>query len=58
MLPAVTEGVHMVATTGREVFTAYEPNPRGPVFMTLIERTLGTDVTTRTWDTIRKCLDM
>ncbi len=57
ILPAVTEGVHMMATTGREVFTAYVPNPRGPVFMTLIERTLGSDVTTRTWDTVRKCMN-
>jgi hypothetical protein len=24
------------------------------VFMTLIERTFGKDVTTRTWDTVRK----
>jgi uncharacterized protein (DUF1697 family) len=55
ILPAAADGVCMVATTGREVFTAYLPNARGPVFMTTIERTLGTDVTTRTWDTVRKC---
>jgi hypothetical protein len=39
---------------GREVFTAYVPSPRGPVFMTLIEKTFGRNVTTRTWDTVRK----
>jgi hypothetical protein len=31
------------------------PNPRGAVFMTLIEKTFGDKVTTRTWDTIKKC---
>jgi hypothetical protein len=41
---------------GTEVFSAYVPSPRGPVFMTLIEKTFGTEVTTRTWDTVRKCV--
>lgn len=54
-LPLEKDGVHILATTGREVLTAYVPNPRGAVFMTLIERTFGTNVTTRTWDTVRKC---
>ena len=39
---------------GREVFSAYLPTPKGPVFMTLIERTFGKEVTTRTWDTVAK----
>ena len=38
-----------------QVFSAYVPGPRGPVFMTLIEKTFGTALTTRTWDTVRKC---
>ena len=42
-------------TAASEVFTACEPSPRGPVFMTLLERTFGKDITTRTWDTVRKC---
>lgn len=54
-LPIETEGVRILATTGREVLTAYLPNTRGPMFMTLIEQTLGASVTTRTWDTVRKC---
>jgi hypothetical protein len=33
------------------------PSPRGAVFMGLIERTFGKDVTTRTWDTIRKVVE-
>ena len=47
--------MRILASTGREVFTAYVPSPRGPVFMTLIEKTFGSEVTTRTWDTVRKC---
>jgi hypothetical protein len=42
------------STHGAEVFSAYLPNPRGPLFMQLIERTFGKNVTTRTWDTVRK----
>jgi uncharacterized protein (DUF1697 family) len=54
-LPIDTDGVRMLSMRGREIFTVYVPNPRGPVFMTLIEKTFGTQVTTRTWDTVRKC---
>ena len=54
-LPIATDGVEMLATTGREVFITYLPNPKGPVFMTLIEKTFGVNVTTRTWDTVRRC---
>ena len=39
---------------GREVFSAYVPSPKGPVFMALIEKALGKDVTTRTWETVGK----
>jgi len=38
----------------REVFSTYVPSPRGPVFMTLIEKTFGHAVTTCTWDTVEK----
>jgi uncharacterized protein (DUF1697 family) len=54
-LPLETDGARILAVHGREVFTAYVPNPRGAVFMTLIEKTFGANVTTRTWDTVRKC---
>lgn len=54
-LPIEVDGARILAINGREVFTAYVPNPRGPVFMTLIEKTFGTNLTTRTWDTIKKC---
>ena len=55
-LPLETDGAQIVAMNGCEVFSAYVPGPRGPVFMTLIEKTFGSDVTTRTWETIKKCV--
>src|SRR5262249_32615050 len=54
-LPPEVAGARILAMDGREVFTAYVPTPRGPVFMRLIEKTLGKEVTTRTWDTVKKC---
>jgi len=54
-LPVAADGARILALKEGEVFTAYVPSPRGPVFMRLIEKTFGTDVTTRTWDTVRKC---
>jgi len=53
-LPVVLDGARILAALGREVFSSYVPGPRGPVFMTLIEKTFGKDVTTRTWDTVKK----
>ena len=53
-LPIELHGARILALDGREVFSAYLPGPRGPVFMSLIEKTFGKDVTTRTWDTVRK----
>ena len=44
----------VASVEGGEVFSAYLPGPRGPVFMSLIERTFGKQVTTRTWETVRK----
>jgi hypothetical protein len=35
------------------IFSYYLPNPKGPVFMTLLEKTLGKAQTTRTWQTLR-----
>lgn len=54
-LPVESDGARILAMHGREVYSAYVPSARGPVFMTLIEKTFGKDVTTRTWETIRKC---
>lgn len=49
------EGARILAVQGREILTAYVPQPGNPVFMTLIEKTFGKDITTRTWDTVTKC---
>ena len=53
-LPVELHGARLLALQGRELYSAYLPTPKGPVFMTLIERTIGKDVTTRTWDTVIK----
>lgn len=54
-LPLVSDDAYVLGTIGREVFTVYMPNPKGPVFMQLIDRAFGANVTTRTWETVRKC---
>jgi uncharacterized protein (DUF1697 family) len=54
-LPLERDGARILKLAGTEVFTAYEPGPKGAVFMTLLERTFGKDITTRTLDTVRKC---
>jgi uncharacterized protein (DUF1697 family) len=53
-LPLELDGASILCVHGREVFSAYVPNPRGPVFMTLIEKTFGERQTTRTWGTLEK----
>jgi uncharacterized protein (DUF1697 family) len=55
VLPIESDGARVLAVVGREVFSAYEPSANGPVFMTLIEKAFGKDITTRTWETVRKC---
>ena len=54
VLPVELDGARVLCVRGREVYSDYVPTPKGPVFMTLIEKTLGKDVTTRTWDTVVK----
>lgn len=54
-LPIERDGVAILKRVGTEVYTTYLPNPKGPVFMTLLERTFGKDITTRTLETVRKC---
>lgn len=53
-LPIELHGAQILSMKGGEVFSAYVPHPKGPVFMTLIEKTFGKEVTTRTWDTVAK----
>ena len=54
-LPIDLDGASILKITPGEVLCAYVPNPKGPVFMRLLERTCGQDITTRTLDTVRKC---
>lgn len=53
-LPISRDGARVLVLAGHEVFSAYVPSPRGPVFMTLIQKAFGDEVTTRTWDTLKK----
>jgi uncharacterized protein (DUF1697 family) len=53
-LPIELHGARILSMKGGEIFSAYVPSPKGPVFMTLIEKTFGKEVTTRTWDTVAK----
>jgi uncharacterized protein (DUF1697 family) len=53
-LPVELHGARILAMKDGEIFSAYLPTPKGPVFMGLIEKTFGKDQTTRTWDTVAK----
>jgi uncharacterized protein (DUF1697 family) len=53
-LPIELDGARILCVRDGEVFSAYVPNLKGPVFMTLIEKTFGKEQTTRTWDTVSK----
>jgi uncharacterized protein (DUF1697 family) len=53
-LPIELDGASILAVRGADVLSAYLPSPKGPVFMTLLEKTFGKEATTRTWDTVKK----
>ena len=53
-LPLEQGGARLLGLRGLDVIGLYLPNPRGPVFMSLIEKTFGKEQTTRTWDTVGK----
>jgi uncharacterized protein (DUF1697 family) len=53
-LPVSQETATIHALDGREALTAYVVPPGHPVFMALIEKTFGKDVTTRTWDSVAR----
>lgn len=51
------DGAWLVGIKGSEVFSAHIPNnPNGPGFMVMIEKALGKEQTTRTWQTVEKVL--
>jgi uncharacterized protein (DUF1697 family) len=53
-LPLTLEKATIYAVRDHEILTAYVPQPGNPVFMALIEKTFGKDVTTRTWDSVAR----
>lgn len=56
-LPIEKDHARILAQHGREVYTVYVPQGNAS-FMALIEKTFGKEnVTTRTWDTVRKCAE-
>ena len=54
-LPLRSDGAEVLSAVGREVFTSYVRSDKGAVFMKLIEKAFGSDITTRTWETVSKC---
>lgn len=54
-VPMERDGVRILKHLGTEVFTAYVPNEKGPVFMNMLERAFGREITTRTFETVKKC---
>lgn len=53
-LPIVQQEAGIYLIKDLDVFSAYVPQPGNPFFMTLLERTFGQEITTRTWDTVKK----
>ena len=53
-LPIEKDGTQILAMTGGAIYSAYVPSPKGAAFMAVIEKALGKDITTRTWDTVAK----
>lgn len=53
-LPIEQDGARILALHGSNAFSAYVRTPKGPVFMTLIDKTFGKEQTTRTWETVEK----
>jgi uncharacterized protein (DUF1697 family) len=54
VLPVELHGARILSMKNGAIFSAYLPTPKGPVFMSLIEKTFGKEVTTRTWETVAK----
>lgn len=54
-LPIEQDQASILRLERTEVFSVYVPNEKGPVFMSLLERTFGKEITTRTLETVRKC---
>lgn len=55
-LPLRGNDAAILKLDGVEVFSHYLPNEQGPLFMTMLEKSFGKQITTRTVDTVRKCI--
>jgi len=53
-LPIEQDGARILVLDGGVAFSDYTPTPKGPVFMTLLEKTFGKAQTTRTWQTLER----
>lgn len=54
-LPISQSDACILQRLGGEVLSVYLPGDKGPVFMHLLEKTFGQDITTRSWDTVAAC---
>jgi uncharacterized protein (DUF1697 family) len=52
--PLRQDGAAIYDVQDHRVFSAYVVGDKGPVFMVLLEKTFGKEITTRTWDTVKK----
>jgi uncharacterized protein (DUF1697 family) len=53
--PPARDQAQILKVAGAEAFSVYVPGPKGPVFMSVLEKAFGSDITTRTLDTVKKC---
>ena len=53
-LPIQMHGTQILTSKTGTIYSAYVPSPKGAAFMAVIEKALGKDITTRTWDTVAK----
>ena len=53
-IPVSKDEATIFAADGLEAFSHYVPQPGNPVFMVLLEKTFGKDITTRTLGTVEK----
>lgn len=55
-LPLALKDASVFSASKHHAFAAYVSTPTAPASLALIEKTFGKNVTTRTWDTVRKCV--
>jgi uncharacterized protein (DUF1697 family) len=53
-LPIERDDAAILCVWNTEAYSIYVPHPGSPTFMVLLEKTFGTRITTRTWDTVQK----